>query len=80
MVLRGLCGSSFSARVLCNGAKLSMYAVDQYAILCVSSMESHRVPDCQRKKTEDTEGVSAEKYELCPLIVLFINIHFASRF
>lgn len=54
MVLRGLCGSSFSARVLFNGAKLSMYAVDQYAILCVSSLESHRVPDCQRKRIEDT--------------------------
>lgn len=85
MVLRGLCGSSFSARVLFNGAKLSMYAVDQYAILCVSSLESHRVPDCQRKRIEDTglaRGVykKNKKYELCPLIVLFINMHFVSRF
>lgn len=54
MVLRGLCGSSFSPWVLFNRAKLSMYAVDQYAILCVSSLESHRVPDCQRKRIEDT--------------------------
>lgn len=54
MVLRGLCRSSFSPWVLFNRAKLSMYAVDQYAILCVSSLESHWVPDCQRKRIEDT--------------------------
>lgn len=64
-----------------------MYAVDQYAILCVSSLESHRVPDCQRKRMEDT-GLAKprwwwggyKKKELCPLIALFINTHFVGHF
>lgn len=81
----GACaGSSFSAWVLFNRAKLSMYAVDQYAILCVSSLESHRVPDCQRKRMEDTglakprrgNTPTQKKIRLCPLIACILWVVF----